>query len=268
MEQQIIIAGMHRSGTSLSASLLQKSGLFIGSDLMSGRFDNEKGHFEDLRILEIHENDLAMKGLNTTGMGQGIHDSLAFESITETKIERFLNELPDLKLWGWKEPRTTLYLEAWKGVLPNAKYIALYRHYDEVAMSLIRRYKYKLRYGIGMTKFTRLKHFIIYPINILIKRRQAYKAWVVYNKAILNCHNKFPEDTIIFNLNNFTDNYNTALQEINKAFNIHLKDIDVDQILNKKLLNATKKQGLRLRLFSKQDLEGVLNDLNKKTKWM
>ncbi|MEL7418373.1 MAG: hypothetical protein AAGK10_07335 [Cyanobacteria bacterium J06555_3] len=43
----IIITGMHRSGTSLTASLLQSAGVYLGDRLMSADSGNAKGYFED-----------------------------------------------------------------------------------------------------------------------------------------------------------------------------------------------------------------------------
>ena len=48
----IIIAGMHRSGTSLAASLLQSAGLDVGERLMEGNWSNPRGHFEDLDFVK------------------------------------------------------------------------------------------------------------------------------------------------------------------------------------------------------------------------
>ena len=41
------LAGMHRSGTSLTAMWLQKCGFQLGDNLLSGAWDNKYGHFED-----------------------------------------------------------------------------------------------------------------------------------------------------------------------------------------------------------------------------
>jgi hypothetical protein len=68
MGNVLTIAGMHRSGTSLTAMWLSACGLDIGADLMSGQFDNPKGHFEDLELVKLHENDLQQKGLKSHGL--------------------------------------------------------------------------------------------------------------------------------------------------------------------------------------------------------
>jgi hypothetical protein len=41
--------------------------------------------------------------------------------------------------WGFKEPRAALFIDLWERVLPDAKYLFLYRHPVEVVLSMLRR---------------------------------------------------------------------------------------------------------------------------------
>lgn len=259
---------MHRSGTSLSGNLLEQSGLFIGEQLLSNGFDNKKGHFEDEEMLKIHENDLKLKHLDTRGLIGNIKGSLNFEQETKGLVDAFLLKRKHQTLWGWKEPRTTLYLQAWKHRLPNAKCIAIYRHYDEVEDSLIRRYHYKLRFGVGMSFAVRFKHIVSYPINIFIKKRQAYKAWCIYNKNILEFKKQYTDAIIIVELNHFLNNYNTIITNVNTQFKTELQHIDVDKIFEKSLLKNSEGHGLKIRVFSKKRLNSVLSTLNDNSLWI
>ncbi|MDH7911511.1 hypothetical protein [Winogradskyella sp. SYSU M77433] len=264
----IIIAGMHRSGTSLSGNLLQQSGLFIGEDLLSHGFDNKKGHFEDLEILKIHETDLKEKGLDTRGIKGDIKGNLDFEKSTENKINSFLKKRSNQTFWGWKEPRTTLYLQAWKEKLPNVKCIAIFRHYDEVENSLIRRYKHKLKKGVGMSKIIRLKHLLFYPLLLILKKREAYRAWSVYNNNILDFKKRYPDDVVIFELDFFLENYNLITENLNSRFNINLKTIDVNSVFEKSLLKKSKTKKLKIRFFSRKNLKKILEVLKQESLWM
>ncbi|QJX01931.1 hypothetical protein HML84_06000 [Alcanivorax sp. IO_7] len=58
----VIIAGMHRSGTSLTASLLKDAGVDIGDDLLPPAPDNQRGFFEDRGFQEFHEQVMAKGG--------------------------------------------------------------------------------------------------------------------------------------------------------------------------------------------------------------
>ena len=62
MSNQLIIAGFHRSGTSLVSQLLHHAGLFLGYDLMGATFSNPHGHFEDIQAYELHQQILADNG--------------------------------------------------------------------------------------------------------------------------------------------------------------------------------------------------------------
>lgn len=259
---------MHRSGTSLSGNFLEKSGLFIGEHLLSNGFDNKKGRFEDLEILSIHQNDLKLKELDTRGLKGAIKGNLNFEEQTKLDIEAFLLKRKKQTTWGWKEPRTTLYLQAWKDKLPNSKYIAIYRDYDEVVDSLIRRYRHKLRYGVAMSFVVRFKHILLYPINIFFKKNEAYKAWLIYNENILKFKRQFPDDVLIIELNHFLGNYNQIITHINKAFSSKLDHINIYEIFEKSLLNNATKKDFKIRVFSIKKLNKVLSKLMNNALWV
>lgn len=260
---------MHRSGTSLTANLLKESGLFIGNNLMTNGFDNKKGHFEDLELLEIHELDLKIKGFDTRALKGDIPCSLFFEEETENNILSLLESRKSLKLWGWKEPRTTLYLQAWIKLVPSIKCIAVYRNYDEVASSLIRRYQYKLKNGVGMSPLIRLKHYLIYAFYIFYLKREAYKFWVTYNEAILQFAKKYPENILVFELSHFLKNYNETLDVINSKFGSSLKQIQIESILDLSLMNANfNSTNIKWRFFPKGRLESVMKKLNGIATWI
>jgi len=60
----VCIAGMHRSGTSMIAQLLNLSGIFFGDEakLMPPHPDNPKGYWENLDLVEINESVLKSLG--------------------------------------------------------------------------------------------------------------------------------------------------------------------------------------------------------------
>lgn len=263
----IMIAGMHRSGTSLTANLLKQSGLFIGNNLMSAGFDNKKGHFEDLEFLNIHESDLSSKGLDTRGLSSIPSYSLEFDSTTIEHVNLAIKTRSNKAQWGWKEPRTTLYLEAWKQHITDIKCIAVYRNFDEVTSSIIRRYNHKLRLGVGLSPTRRLLHRIAFPINYFIKKREAYKAWYIYNSHILAFKKKYPEDIIVLELSHFLQHYNQIVSHINIQFSTVLEPIDISTIYETELL---KKDigAVGWRCFSTTKLVTIEDQLKSLSLWM
>ena len=51
----ILVVGMHRSGTSLFTHILSKCDVSIGENLIGSGLGNEDGHFENLELVNFHE---------------------------------------------------------------------------------------------------------------------------------------------------------------------------------------------------------------------
>ena len=50
----VIILGMHRSGTSVTANWLNLCGLNLGDELYGASKFNKNGYYEDIEFLELH----------------------------------------------------------------------------------------------------------------------------------------------------------------------------------------------------------------------
>src|SRR4051812_47462812 len=132
----LVILGMHRSGTSLVAQWLQRCGLHIGTRLVGAGRGNIEGHFEDRDFLDLHRSILISNNLPDTGLVSEFDTALNNTHLAEIKgLIALKNSL--FEEWGWKEPRTCLFLEQYMHVLPATKYIILLRDYNSVVDSLI-----------------------------------------------------------------------------------------------------------------------------------
>ena len=143
----VVVLGMHRSGTSLAAGLLQKVGVELGEPLMPANEGvNERGFFENLRIYEFHQQFLSK-------LGKTWHD-VAFDSSSwpphhraresEAELEALLKQIFEgSSLWGVKDPRICHLLPLWLPVLNhlrcNPRFLLVYRKPQAVAASLARR---------------------------------------------------------------------------------------------------------------------------------
>lgn len=134
----LILTGMHRSGTSAITAAFASAGLAVGARLMPPARGNPLGHFEDLDFVSLHERILRANGMGTEGFTTAstipVPPSLA-EEADSLIAERRSHHSP----WGWKDPRTTLFLDWWVGLLPEARFILLFRNPAEVIDSLFRR---------------------------------------------------------------------------------------------------------------------------------
>jgi hypothetical protein len=166
--QPLLILGMHRSGTSYLAALLQSMGVHIGDKLVGPQKGNPRGHFEAVPVLEFHEALLAeAQGVGAPPFDKGIFVTKPLE-ITYTAAHRaaaraILAGLQQTGPWGWKEPRTCLFLDLWKELLPEARAVMVYRHPLEVHQSLLRRghWGLALQPGLAMETYTRFNRAML-----------------------------------------------------------------------------------------------------------
>ncbi len=134
----MLVGGMHRSGTSLTASLVASAGIDLGPELLGANASNPLGHFEDLGIQSFHCRALAARGVSDEGYTATAHGEVppALEPVADELIAERMR--PGVA-WGWKEPRTTLFLDFWQERLPQARHLFVFRRPWEVADSLFRR---------------------------------------------------------------------------------------------------------------------------------
>ena len=225
----IVVTGMHRSGTSLVAALLQSVGVNIGQRLMEPGEGNIKGHFEDLDLVEFHENILKSQGFSKQGW------------ITKNKItvhEQYISQARHMikiketkgKLWGWKDPRTTLFLDFWKEQIPNIFYIFVFRSPWEVIDSLYRR---------GDEVFLTNPNFAI-------------DIWENYNKIILDFQKKNPYSCCLFNIESIIENSDYLISSLEKKLSIRLDSPDYcyDEVIFNRQLNNSHRPTIIKNYFS------------------
>jgi hypothetical protein len=189
----LIIIGMHRSGTSLLTQWLYRCGLHVGDELMIANGANEQGYFEDMDFVRVHENLLRSSALPDTGL-----TDKALPELSSPKKETIIRllEIKDTgpAPWGWKDPRTCLFLPVYRQLIPHAKYILIYRDYKFCVYSLIKRMlkDEKVEYLKSGKRNAPLRWKWYKEARIrralLEKHAEAYlRVWLHYNKALL-CH--------------------------------------------------------------------------------
>lgn len=147
MNKAVLILGMHRSGTSYLAHCLHSVGVHLGDCLIGAQKGNPRGHFEERSFVEFHQKVLRRKVAQLPRPQYAFDDGMLVGACAEggwTENERVMaNDLMERHrkegLWGWKEPRTCLFLEEWAKILGAHSAIGVYRHPLEVHFSLLRR---------------------------------------------------------------------------------------------------------------------------------
>jgi len=103
---KIFILGMHRSGTSMVTGILNKCGLYLGSNLLMGARDNPTGHFEDRRFINLNNQILKRNG------GSWHNPPEKIIRWPRVEMKDFVNSWDIGRLVGWKDPRTCITLKA------------------------------------------------------------------------------------------------------------------------------------------------------------
>lgn len=209
------ITGMHRSGTSLTASLLQRLGVGMGEKLVGPDAGNVLGHFENIDFVEFHKGVLRTHKIDQLGSTLENNIDVPPEYLKQAK--NLINHNHNhYQMWGWKDPRTTLFLNFWEALLPEAIFIFIYRSPWEVIDSLYRR-------GTDPT-------LINHP-------ETALKMWIHYNQQVLTFAQKFPQKSLIASVYTVGQNSTTFIQAINQKFNLNLGNPPLDNFAETLLVN-------------------------------
>ena len=195
----VVITGMHRSGTSLTTSLLQSAGLFVGDRLLGKNLSNPKGHFEDLDFVEFHQSLLQSQGVCSEGWTDNSFKSIPpeYTQIAQNLIERRNKR----DRWGWKDPRTTLFLDFWSNLIPHAKYVFVYRSPWEVVDSLFRR---------GDSAFQ-------------TDPETAIQTWFNYNQKIIHFCNSTSRPCILLRVEDVINSPQFVIDSVNQKLLLNLR---------------------------------------------
>lgn len=153
--RSLVILGMHRSGTSALAGLVQLLGVELGEDLLPAMPDvNEKGFFEHQEVHDIHETLLQ-------SLGSSWYDPLPLgdnwwqrpDVVTQRRrlVTVLRRDFANSRLWGIKDPRLCRLFPVWKSILAEIRCeplcVIVTRNPHEVADSLAKRDGFSLTLG-------------------------------------------------------------------------------------------------------------------------
>ncbi|MEG4898575.1 sulfotransferase, partial [Microcoleus sp. F10-A1] len=228
----LVIISMHRSGSSLTASVLQSAGLHIGRKLIQGDENNIKGYYENLDFNDFHRRVLASQGVDENGWT--LQEEIEVEDRFREEAKEIVAQASVSSVWGWKEPRTTLFLEFWADLLPSANFLLIYRSPWEVVESLYRQ-----------------NHSLFKDQPEL-----AVKLWKHYNQKIINFYNHSSSRCLLVNTKTLIQNPAASIEAINQKFKLHLAPPDAS-IYDPSLFRSQGLDSYRPSLIESQFPEAV-----------
>lgn len=160
----LMVVGMHRSGTSFLTGSLQQAGLELGK-FSAWNPHNLKGNRENLDIVAFSDEVLAARGCAWDAPPK---QPIVWSEAEYAKARELIAEYDGVPRWGFKDPRALLLVEGWQHLLPDLRFVGIFRHPTAVAQSLAAR-------G-GMPQ------------------DQAFALWLAYNKRLLSLYRqaRFP----------------------------------------------------------------------------
>ena len=151
---QIIVLGMHRSGTSAVARLLNLMGAYFGGENIStgASAENEKGFWERLDVRALNDSMLHNANCDWDRIAE-----LDLDAIPEDFLNAYRRTARDIVLnldahrpWFIKEPRLCILLPLWRGALELPFCVHVFRHPLEVARSLKARNGIPIKVGLAL----------------------------------------------------------------------------------------------------------------------
>jgi hypothetical protein len=199
VSQAIIITGMHRSGTSLVSNWLQSAGVNIGDRLLEPNVANPRGYFEDVDFYSYHEQLLHEHGQTYLHVDPGFVFAPTPTAVAGAR--QLLDRRADRPLWGWKDPRTSLFLNFWHDLLPDARYLFVYRHPLNVLLSLLRR-----------------GEFDNHPCPI-----SGVDAWQRYNSRISKFYDEHPGQCVLIHIDGVVCRFEHLAEQLQQKLDLPIR---------------------------------------------
>lgn len=112
----IVVAGMHRSGTSATTRIINLLGAELAAELIPAGIGNERGHWESVSLQALHNGMLAELGSDIYSplcIPADWFGSAAARRWTDRMRELLAEEYPHAPLFVLKDPRMALFLPLW-----------------------------------------------------------------------------------------------------------------------------------------------------------
>lgn len=235
---QIIVLGMHRSGTSCVTNLLSKMGAYFGESSSStgANKENPKGFYERRDMRNICDGLLFSQDADWWKLADFDLSKLDQKILTKYRndFKVILSELNQHDCWVIKEPRLCILLPVLIDLLDNPLIIHIYRNPVEVSMSLNKRNQFPEVFNLAL--------------------------WEYYNFSALKAAEKVPKIQISYN--SLIKNKQIIIRAISKAINnysqrdiLSLNNIDIEEIVDDSLYRNKKNSNEHLDVLNGTQLQ-------------
>jgi hypothetical protein len=178
---QIIILGMHRSGTSATARLINMMGAYFAPDGMAlaPKPDNPKGFWERRDMLFLNDELLKSHGCRWNLLAQWRFENASHVSEPlKQHMQRLIAEMDAHRPWFLKDPRLCLTLPAWQPFLKTPVAVIVHRNPLEIAVSLANRNPQPREYSLALWEY--------YAVGMLNSSQRMPRIFVRHEDILAN----------------------------------------------------------------------------------
>src|SRR5213082_1067700 len=133
--------------------LLHACGLYLGSEsaLMPPQADNPEGFWEHLGFVALNDELLNELG-GAWDLPPKPNENFKHPRLDPLRMKArlLIEEFASTSAWGWKDPRNSLTLPFWQGLLPKLKTVIIVRNPLEVAYSMRERNGTSYSFGLRL----------------------------------------------------------------------------------------------------------------------
>ena len=151
---QILVLGMHRSGTSMVARLLNMMGAYFAAEGIStgANQENPKGFWERRDVRTLNDMLLHSAGADWHRVSNFTLEKIPPAALAQFKMEagKMILDMDAHRPWFLKEPRFCLLAPLWLELLEVPVYVIVNRSPIEVARSLQMRNGFPIGVGLAL----------------------------------------------------------------------------------------------------------------------
>lgn len=151
---QIIVLGMHRSGTSALTGLLSLMGAYVGAqdDMLLPDHDNPKGFFERLDVVMANREIMAANRCDWDQVSRWNPNQPVFPSHSD-QLKRIIGQLNQHPIVALKDPRLCLTLPYWLLHMDRPVVMLCARDPRTIVDSLVRRNRMPPDYALALWEY-------------------------------------------------------------------------------------------------------------------
>jgi hypothetical protein len=164
--------------------------------------DNPRGFFEDEDFVRLHDAMLHSRSQSSIVSRTFTPAPTDVEAAQATGL---IGKRAGQALWGWKDPRTSLFLDFWHDLIPDAAYLFVYRNPFEVLLSLMRRGE---PYMTGLV--------------------EGLESWYIHNLCLLTFATAHPTQCVLGHIDGMLSAPDRISALLNTRLGIHLTLTEAD----------------------------------------